>query len=127
MARLRNKLKGSTLIESLVAMILLSTAIMLAFLSLTSIRKTFNNDLKTYAFLILNKYLDDKDSLIKETDVISHPLFDIIISKKAFNYNPILTQISVKAITKDSVILCELKKVTKQRTSEKAYNIDEKN
>jgi len=127
MAILKFKLKGSTLIESLVAMIILSTAVMLAFLSIATIRKSFNYDIRTYAFFEAKKYLEGNDSsLIAEMDLKQYPSFNLVLNNEQYNNNPLLSQISIIAITRDSVILCELRKITKQRSISKEYNNESK-
>jgi hypothetical protein len=113
MVRLKQKLPGATLIETLVAMTLLVTAISLSFLSVVSIKKSFNNDLRTYAYMIVNKYIEEVDSTLKDNEVLEYPSFFIRTAREHYKNNPNLITLTVRAVTQDSIILCEVKKVLK--------------
>jgi hypothetical protein len=113
MVRLKQKLPGATLIETLVAMTLLVTAISLSFLSVVSIKKSFNNDLRTYAYMIVNKYIEEVDFTLKDNEVLEYPSFFISATREHYKNNPNLITLTVSAVTQDSIILCEAKKVLK--------------
>jgi Tfp pilus assembly protein PilV len=116
MVRLKRKLPGATLIETLVAMTLIVTAISLSFLSVVSIKKSFNNDLRTYAYMIVNKHIEEVDLSIVDSEVLDYSSFSIRMSKEPYQNNPDLFVVTVSAVTQDSVILYEAKKVLKIKT-----------
>ena len=94
------KIKGSTLIETLIALIILVIISTILFIGVIRIESSLKNDLRTYAFSILtstlnNQYENFEDSrvvidyesffLIKETKMISNDLLSVkveVISKE---------------------------------------------
>ena len=110
MAGLKKRIQGSTLIETLIAMILLITIISITFLSVVNIKKSFNSDIRILAYLVACKTLDEDDSLNKEI-VINYLSFNILKTWEQYDNNPFLLIINVTAVNTDSVILCKLKKI----------------
>ena len=113
MARLEKKLSGSTLIETLVAMTLLVTAIALAFLSVTKINKSFNNNLRTYAYITAKKYIEETHYVSIENEIFEYPAFSIEVSREQWKDNPKLFILTVTAITQDSITLYETRRIIK--------------
>jgi Tfp pilus assembly protein PilV len=117
MVGLNRKLSGTTLIESLVAMTLLVTIIALSFLSIISIKKSFNNDLRTYAYIIVNKYIEEVDSTNYNGEIYNFSALSLRISCEQYKNNPNLFTLTVSAISPDSIVLYEAKKVSKSHSS----------
>ena len=113
MVRLKSKLKGTTLIETLVSMVLLVTVISLTFLSVISIKKSFNNDLRTYAYLMADKYLEEPASIMFGDTIINLPSISLKITKEPFHDNSGLCIVTISVLNVDSIKLCELKGVEK--------------
>src|SRR5450759_4490986 len=103
MGRLNKKLSGSTLIETLVAMTLLITAIALAFLSVIKINKSFNNNLRTYAYITVKKYIEEDSYSYPETKTKEYLPFTIKVSREQWKENPKLFILTVTAFTQDSI------------------------
>jgi Tfp pilus assembly protein PilV len=113
MARLEKKLSGSTLIETLVAMTLLVTAIALAFLSVIKINKSFNNDLRTYAYITAKKYIEETHCVSLENEIFEYPTFSIEVSREQWKDNPKLFILTVTSFTQDSITLYETRRIIK--------------
>jgi type II secretory pathway pseudopilin PulG len=109
--KLAKSIKGSTLIEVLVAMILIVTTISFFFLSVSNIKKTFNIDFRTYALTIINSQLQNIDSLVEGDDIITYPSIKLIKTITAYNNNSRLFEIHISAISQDGGIVLEEKRI----------------
>ena len=110
MVKLKNRLKGSTLVEVLVAMTLIVIAISFFFLSVGNINKTFNIDLKTYALTVVDSCLQNIDSTYSCDETIDYPSFKIRKLVSGYNHNPELFIVSLTAFSNDGKLL-----INKQR------------
>lgn len=121
MVKLNLKLSGSTLIETLVAMTLIFTAMTLSFSSIIKIKKSYNNDLRTAAFMIVNKQIqiEESDSLLISSKRLDYPSFSIRINKLPYDNNSKFYVLTLKAITSDSLVLYETRKILKTPTINK--------
>jgi hypothetical protein len=121
MVKLNLKLSGSTLIETLVAMTLIFTAMTLSFSSIIKIKKSYNNDLRTAAFMIINKQLqiEESDTLLIGSKRLDYPSFSIRINKILYDNNSKFYVLTLKAITPDSLVLYETKKILKNPSNDK--------
>jgi prepilin-type N-terminal cleavage/methylation domain-containing protein len=110
MVKLKNKVKGLTLVEVLVAITLIATVISFFFLSVENINKTFNVDLKTYALTVVDSCLQDMDSSYYSDETIDYPSFKIRKLVGEYNHNPELFTVSISAYSNDGKLL-----INKQR------------
>jgi len=115
------RLSGTTLIETLVAMILILISITLTFGSIINIKRSFNNDLKTFAFAVANSYLNQVDSTLKEDEIIDYKSFYIQIKREPWENHYDLYVLDVKSVSMDSTVLSEGKKIL--RCSKKGQSI----
>jgi hypothetical protein len=111
MVKLGRRFKGSTLIEVLVAMTLIVTAISFFFLSVGNIKKSFNVDLKTYALTVLNKHLQDVDTVALDDEIIDYSSFILKKTISPYNQNPDLFIISIAAFSNDGEKLLEERRI----------------
>jgi hypothetical protein len=121
MVKLNLKLSGSTLIETLVAMTLIFTAMTLSFSSIIKIKKSYNNDLRTAAYMIVNKQIqiEESDSIFIGSKRLDYPSFSIRITKTLYDINSKFYVLALKAITSDSLVLYETRKILKIPTIDK--------
>lgn len=124
MVGIGKKLKGGTLVETLVAMILLVTTISLTFLSINSIKKSYGNELRAYSYMILSG-LVESDTVTYGEDFIEYPSFTIYRTIRKNEKNPFVTEIKARALTNDSIILCEIKKYVKVNSFNRETGNDE--
>ncbi len=115
MVKLRMKLSGTTLIETLVAMTIIVTGISLSFSSVISIKKSYNNDLRTAAFMAANKQvqIEEKDSISVDYENIDYASFSIRISRTLYDNDHNLYVLDIKALTQDSIVLYETREILK--------------
>ena len=115
MVKLRMKLSGTTLIETLVAMTIIVTGISLSFSSVISIKKSYNNDLRTAAFMAANKQvqIEEKDSILVDYENIDYASFSIRISRTLYDNDHNLYVLDIKALTQDSIVLYETREILK--------------
>jgi hypothetical protein len=106
------KIAGATLIETLVAMILLTTTISLTFFSITRIKRSFNNELRAYSYLVLSSIIE-QDTLSQDNEVLEYPSFTIYRTAIYDEKNPSLLLITASAVMSDSIVLCQIKKYKK--------------
>jgi carbon starvation protein CstA len=119
MVRLKRIVKGATLIETLVAMTLLVTAFTLSFLVITSIKRSYNNNLFVYAYIVADSILQESDSInVGEQDIMC-PGLTMSFSKKQYNSNPYLFISKITVISQDSVKLFEINSIRKENNFSK--------
>lgn len=127
MVRIDKKLKGTTLIETLVAMTLIVIAISFSFSSLLSIQKSFNNDLRSYAFMVVNKQLqiEEADSGQVISKCVNYQICSVCIHRILYENKPGLSVLTIKAITPDSIVLYEAKELIKTNRKIKKSTVNE--
>ncbi len=111
MVKLNRRLSGTSLIETLVAMTIIVTAMLLSFMAVIYITKSFNTGLRTHAYLVVNKHVEEMAFSLAEPEFIDYSSFSIRIMREKFKNNPNLMTLTVSAITNDSIILYEVKEV----------------
>lgn len=118
MVRLRMKLPGTTLIETLVAMTIIVTGISLSFSSVISIKKSYNNDLRTEAFMTANKQvqIEERDSILVDYKNIDYVSFSIRKSRTLYDNNQNLYVLVIKALTQDCIVLYETREILKSHS-----------
>lgn len=82
-------LKGNTLLESLIALVILMVISSILFISLVRIEKSFNSDLKLYALSVykseLNSNSETKESLLIKDYSSFYVVREIIHSSQGYN------------------------------------------
>jgi Tfp pilus assembly protein PilV len=127
MVRIDKKLKGTTLIETLVAMTLIVIAISFSFSSLLSIQKSFNNDLRSYAFMLVNRQMQieeaDSNSLVSKC--LNYQICSVCIERILYNKNAHLSILTIRAVTPDSIVLYEVKELVRNISKIKKNDVNE--
>lgn len=115
MAQLKRSVRCSTLIETLVAMTIIVIVIAGSFISIIKIKKSYNNELRINAFLAINKQIQIEESskLILGSKNLDFPSFTVTVERIIQENNPSLYTMSLKAKTRDSILLYETQAVFK--------------
>lgn len=99
MAELKLYLKGSTLIETVVSMVLLLIISICFFYSINSIYGSFRNNFRTYSYLIFKKHIENCDVGLSENRTkILYPSFYVICSLSPSERNDKLLLYEVELI-----------------------------
>lgn len=114
MVKLNRKLKAFTLMETLVSMILLMSAFILAFMSVTGIRRSFKNDLRRYSYMVAKQELHRNDTIDIGHSTILFPGFKLEIDKDSVPGNRYISKITVSVISADSSVLYTLSEIVKK-------------
>jgi hypothetical protein len=113
MAFLKKKLSGSTLIETLVAMILLITAFSLFFFAVIKIKGSYKTELRTNAMTTINRIIDSVEIVDSsfEEKIIVYNSFSIRIFKETYMSLPDVYLLTVEAVGFDSVAISKSRKL----------------
>lgn len=114
MVKLTHKLKASTLIEALVAMIIIVVIYTIGLTIFINVNKANNNRLKIEAFLQLEDIVANTKKearYLDETYDLNNMKIEKIITKYDNNNN--LNLLQIKVLTKDNKLLAEHREVVK--------------
>jgi competence protein ComGF len=114
MAKLTHKIKSSTLIEALVAMVIIILVYAIGLTIFINVNKSNNNRLKIEAFLVLEDIVTNTKKEAKYIDEI-YDLENLKIEKKITKYenNNSLNILQIKVLSKDNKLLAEHREIVK--------------